>query len=232
MESSLPQKIVINTLTNAIDSLETASQSLDRNDPMKWKWFAFAIHHSLYQFCCRALHNGNYETLLKLGNKPDDGNLLKIGQSENLLESKTRKVRENKPAYLIEWVSTDKKFNENPSKKRKSNNKELLISFWSALARVQDSVFWMHRLSTTKAISLSESEWDSVIWLTNELRNKIQHFIPKTYILVDLDFIEPGIDFVNIIKRLVFDTHAISLPGEYEDRTEGTISDLLRKLNA
>jgi hypothetical protein len=40
----------IDEVENPIDSLETALQFLQREDNLKWKWIAIALHHSLYSF--------------------------------------------------------------------------------------------------------------------------------------------------------------------------------------
>jgi hypothetical protein len=50
MDNGATKIVKLNTLLNAIDSLETANKSLERKNPLKWKWFAFSIHHSLYQY--------------------------------------------------------------------------------------------------------------------------------------------------------------------------------------
>ena len=56
-----PYYISIDEKENAIDSLETTLSFLGRDDNLKWKWFAIALHHSLYSFCISALEHGNYE---------------------------------------------------------------------------------------------------------------------------------------------------------------------------
>jgi hypothetical protein len=163
----------------------------------------------------------------------DEGYLLKKGDSKHWLKSRKKKIRDGHPAYLIEWEETDDKPPKEMSSKIKNNNKrKKLIGFWSALARVQDPVYWMGRLTSSKAISLSDNEWNNVIWLTDELRNKIQHFIPQTYILVEEDFIEPGIVFANIIERLVFDTYTVQSPTQYKNRIQKSLQSLQSKLNA
>lgn len=234
MENNSDEIIKINTLINAIDSLETAERVLDRKEALKWKWFVFAIHHSLYQFCCKSLHNANYTTLLKHSHQTDKGILLQKEDSNYWLKSRKKKIRDDHPAYIIEWRKTDDKPPANSklrNEQKKKNKDEKLIGFWSVLARVQDPIYWMGRYSSSKSITLSEAEWDNVIWL-NELRNELQHFIPKTLILVEEDFIEPGMAAINIIERLVFETYTIHCPKKYKYQIQDSLKSLRKNINA
>jgi hypothetical protein len=197
----------INGVENAIDSLETAVSFLDRNDNLKWKWIAISLHHSLYSFCVASLKNSNFTNVLSAIN---DGNLyIKKGNDERW--KKSRKImRKNCRGYTIEWEYT----NEEPiSKSTGKLNKEgenKLIGFWTALARVQDQTLWMGQLMCTKALVLTESEWQSIQWATEQVRNATVHFIPK-YLAISIPSVKnASLDILRVIEFLALESYSVA----------------------
>jgi hypothetical protein len=205
----------ISVVENAIDSLETAVTFLNRSDNLKWKWIPIALHHSLYSFSIACLENGNYECVLSNGRDDDKNTFIKQGDDEKWKRSLIIR-RPNSHAYTIRWEYTE----DEPiyNKSGESNDRPLkksgkLISFWTALARVQDQTFWMGRLTCTKALTLTEEEWKHIEWLTIEIRNGLLHYVPRSR-SVNLDLIKRAcsdvsraIEFLALSSKAVVYTH-------------------------
>ncbi|NWF89928.1 MAG: hypothetical protein HXY50_10760 [Ignavibacteriaceae bacterium] len=217
---------------NAIDSLETALQFLVRNDNLKWKWFAFAIHHSLYSFCISALENGNYENVLYKG-KEDNWVVSFLNHSEKKISRIVpffiRKYKT--PAFRITWEIISELPTSKSNKKQKIS-KDNLIGFWTALARVQDQYFWMGRLSCSKAVQISDAELEDIVWLAEAVRNDLTHFVPKSYAIDILSIINSSQIILNKIEFLAFQSHSI-LFVDYDKsiaRIQTAITSLREKL--
>lgn len=225
--------VEFDTFTNAFDSLKTATTVLEWGHNRKWKWFAISIHHALYMFCTNALHFGNYELLLKRGSHADRGIFIQIGNNDRLLKSSIEYVRENQPAYQIIWEETDE---DPPRRRRREDNrrKDWLINVWSAIARVNDGIFWMNRMMYTEPVEITDEEWDALIFLTNKIRNKLAHFVPRTYILHVDDFRMNGLHVLNVLRKVIIDSRAVDYPvdntDEWMERTEQLIDELAGKL--
>ncbi len=223
-----PNVLYIDTNENAIDSLETALLLSERNDNLKWKWIAFALHHSLYSFCISALENGNYENVLYKG-KEDEWI---VSFSNEKIEKKSRIVpfhikKYKTPAFRIEWES----INKLPEKKKRIDKKILtdnLIGFWTALARVQDQYFWMGRLHSQKAVQISDDELEQIVWLSEAVRNDLTHFVPKGYSIGIKRIITASKVMLAKIDFLVFESFSI-LFVDYE-RSRRRIRDAIDKL--
>jgi hypothetical protein len=198
----------LNEVENAIDSLETAVSFLDRNDNLKWKWIAFALHHSLYSFCVACLVNGNYENVLTSGRDDDKTHFCKLGIDRKWKKSK-RVNRPKSDGYTIEWSYTEEEPTVNPVGTQKGHRKENLIGFWTALARVQDQVFWMGRMVHTKALMLSEDEWQSLEWLTSQVRNGCVHFVPKGLAVSIKSMQKASLDILRTIDFLSLQSYAV-----------------------
>ncbi|HXG06070.1 MAG TPA: hypothetical protein VNI77_01950 [Nitrososphaera sp.] len=198
----------LNEVENAIDSLETAVTFLQRNDNLKWKWVAFALHHSLYSFCIACLVNGNYENVLSGGKNDDQDHFCLMGNDVKWRKSRRIK-RPNSGGYTIEWSYTDEEPRINPARTAESLRKQNLIGFWTALARVQDQVFWMGRMVHTKPLVLSEDEWQSIEWLTNQVRNGCVHFVPKNLAVSIPSVKKASLDILRAIEFLALESYAI-----------------------
>jgi len=201
----------IDTTENAIDSLETCLHILERKDNLKWKWVAFALHHSLYSFSIAALENGNYENVLE--KDPRDIWTVWFGNNKPKRSKKDLFfIKEYpKPAFRYIWEEVDI---EPPNEKRSRENnekkkKEKLIGFWTALARIQDDFFFMGRLSCSKAVKISDPELELICWLTEMVRNDLTHFIPKGYTIGIYSIIEASKVVIRVIEDLVFNSYTI-----------------------
>lgn len=224
----------INEVENATDSLETAVQFLHRQDNLKWKWIAIALHHSLYSFCIAALVCENYTNVLQKGKNEDNGRFCKIG--DNWKKSKTvpRSTKPNEPRYTIQWEDTDEKPPEIDRKQMKKENLlkikkrgYRLIGFWTALARVQDPVLWMGCLIHSQALTLSGSQWESITWLHEAVRNNLIHFVPMLFVIPISDIKTACKDVLDVIEFLTFKSNQILYRDE---KQEEKIAEAIKRL--
>lgn len=202
----------LDEVENAVDSLETAVAFLARSDNLKWKWIAFAMHHSLYSFSIACLVNGNYDNVLS-NDKNDDNNQYCIMGNDSKWKKSKRVKKYNGPGYVIEWEDTDEIPAEASSKEieemEKKKHRRQLIGFWTALARVQDSYYWMGRSVITRAVKLSDEEWKSIKWLTNSVRNDLMHFVPKLLSVSIRSVKKACLDLLRVIEFLALDSGAL-----------------------
>lgn len=206
-----PNALYVDEKENAIDSLETALSFFDREDNLKWKWVVIALHHSLYSFCIGSLEQGNYEQVLSKGRDDDKEVYVRCGNDK---PRKSRVVpflikKYKTPAYRIEWDEVEKFPELEATRGKKKRNKEKLISFWTALARVQDDYYWMKRFVHSKAVKISDEELESICWMSEKVRNDLTHFIPKSYGIGILSIIEAARVVLKVIEFLVFESHTI-----------------------
>ena len=225
----------VNALSNAVDSLETAAQLIQRSDVFKWKWVAFAIHHALYSFAIHALTKGNYEWVLSCGRSSDsdNGRFWKRGNEVNWWRSKRQPFPGFRGAYRIVWEET----NEEPPASRPSDETSLshlargkLIGFWTAFARIQDER-WMGGTVISHPVSISDDEFRNIAWLTERVRNDLQHFVPK-YLGIEIAGIVVGTSAtVRVIENLVFGTNTIWFHDEQQkERIRNAVAQLRANL--
>ncbi len=196
----------VTEIENTVDSIEVAEVFLDRSDEYRWKWISFALHHALYSLCVASLVRGNYKVVLKSqGN--DANHYFRRDSHDKWRKSKIIR-RDDCPYYTIEWNEIE---NNPPQYESQSNKKpkidQQLISFWSALARVQDQEYWMGRLYGINALKLTESQVKNIVWLAVEVRNALMHFIPKSYGISLLDLKAAFIDIIEVIEFLAFESN-------------------------
>lgn len=204
----------IDEVENAIDSLETAIQFLQREDSLRWKWIAISLHHSLYSFCIAALVCGNYTNVLEKRKNEDNGRFCKTGDDLKWRKSKIAK-RNRGPGYTIQWEYIDEEPppEKNWEQRRKENlpkiGKHKLIGFWKALARVQDPVWYMGRYVHSQALTLSESQWESITRLHEDVRNDLIHFVPMSLVMSVSEIQKPCNDILDVIEFLAFRSNQI-----------------------
>ena len=228
-----PYYISIDEKENAIDSLETALSFLGRDDNLKWKWFVLALHHSLYSFCVSSLEHGNYEQVLSKRYNDDEDLYVKFGNDQPRKSKIVPFFIKNykTPAYRIEWEVVES-FPENKKIKKNKKKKEKLISFWTALARVQDDYYWMRRYIHTKAVKINDEELHSICWLSEQVRNDLMHFIPKGYSIDILSIIAASKIVLSIIEFLVLKSYAVNFFDfeKSQKRVKETLESIWKKL--
>ena len=221
----------VTEIENTIDSIKTAVVFLDRRDEYKWKWISFALHHALYSLCVASLVHGNYEVVLK-SHGDDSKHHFKRGMHDKWKKSKIIR-RDDSPYYTIEWEEIEDNPPQTKCKPTKKIKRNQLISFWSALARVQDQEYWMGRLGGIKALELTDSQVNNIIWLVVEVRNDLMHFIPKSYGISIKDLKAAFIDIIKIIEFLAFESNPFlfSLKPEVEVPLKEAINNFKQKID-
>ena len=143
--------------------------------------------------------------------------------TENWKKSNKQSIG-NMGAYILKWSEIngapqfDKKI-----KKQKSGK---LISFWTAVARVQDGEFYMNRIMDQKPLILSSKELKSIEKL-NFYRNEFTHFIPTSYAMSIEEFKEICFNTIRPIEFLAFEAnHFIYYEGNQKERIQSAISKL------
>jgi hypothetical protein len=213
----------IDVRLNAIDSLETATAFLQWKDHLKWKWVAIAIHHALHSFCVGALECGNPDWVISSGSRTDDvGHFWRRGDEKRWSKSERVKFG-NGPAYRIAWHETDEQPYEHKGKTRR---REDLISFWTALARIQDDR-WMGRSVVSRPVRISDEELKAIQWLALRVRNELVHFVPK-FSGISIDGIWSGCQAaLDAIESLVFESNTLwHVDAEGKDRIRIAIAAL------
>ncbi len=220
----------IDAVENAVDSLETTISYFERNDNLKWKWIVFSLHHALYMFCTVNLEGGNFHQVITNGYNDDENNYFQKG-NERWKKSKRIK-RNNSPGYTIQWELIEGEPQFKTSVKQ-SKRKDKLISIWTALARVQDKEFWMGRYVHSKAIFLTDEQWLSLEWLTENVRNQLTHFIPMG-LSIPVDSLKNAcVDVINVIEQLAFNTgQVIYMDLGIKDRIKNSIEILKKYLES
>ena len=219
------EQFTVDEVLNALDSLETASWFLDRADAYKWKWIAIALDHALYGFCVSAVAIHDPFNVLK--ETSDDGHMFER-PGQGWRRSKRVKI-DGSPAYRIEWEPCDPPPEspeelEPPDQRINRLLKGDLIGFWTALARAQDSVLWMARMSNTRPLCLSDDQMRRIWRLHEFVRNELVHFVPKTNRFQVKGIQDVSKDIINAIGFLVFQSFAVhSFKQDIRDRTKRAI---------
>ena len=221
----------VNPLSNALDSLETAAQLIQRPDAFKWKWVAFAIHHALYSFAINALTGGDFVRVLSHKRSSDDDKdcFWKRGEEVKWWRSRRQPFPKFRGAYRIVWEET----NEEPPVSRPSNESSLslltngkLIGFWTAFARILDER-WMGGSVISRPVSVSDNEFRDIAWLTAKARNDLQHFVPKHWGIEIAGIVAGTSATVRVIEDLVFGTHTVWFhDAEQKERVRNAIVQL------
>jgi len=207
---------------------------------LKWKWIAISLHHSLYSFCIAALVCGNYTAVLgkEEGKKEDDGRFLQKGDDLKWRKSKIvpRSTKPKEPRYTIQWEYTDEEPAEKNLKEMWIENllkdrKYKLIGFWTALARVQDPIWYMGRYVHSQALTLSESQWENITRLHEDVRNGLIHFVPMSLVMSVSEIQKACKDVLDIIEFLAFKSNQILYRNEKQkDRIAEAIKSLRQSL--
>ncbi|MGA2668613.1 MAG: hypothetical protein ABSF32_06805 [Ignavibacteria bacterium] len=232
-DNTFKDYLYLDTLENAIDSLEMVNSCLSLEHYNKWKWIIIAMHHSLYSFCIANLQGTSPNEVTSKMFDEDDNVYAKRGD-EKWKKSKINCTKYGFGSYTISWEEIE---GEPPItiKENKKNKpyKEKLIPFWTAIARVQSYFFWMSTYIHSKEITLTEDEWESIIWL-NDFRNLLIHFIPTSIAYHKNNFIGHFNNCIDVIERLVFKTNQIHFYLDRDNdkkRIQGSINQIRTKLD-
>lgn len=177
-----------------------------------------------------ALENGNPDNVeaFKSDGAGDRNQYIKFDNSP-ILRSSTQKIGKG-PAYRIIWNQADS-FPQKANSIEPSNYPKL-INFWSALARIQDDCFWMHRSIDTKALQLTEKQLEDIQWVTLKLRNEFVHFLPKGYLMDTKEIQSALVTFVNAISFIAFESASLLwFKEEWYNQTKEAIHTLSKNLS-
>ena len=217
--------LYIDSKENPIDSLETALFFLEkRDDNLKWKWVVLSLHHALYSFSVANLEGSNYREVLTSSYDDDSNIYVKKGNDS---WKKSNIVITKSPFYKIIWTDVIEPPTNN--KKTKKKNKEKLISFPTAIARVQDGYSWMGRYIISKPLTLDGLELDAIYKL-NYWRNDFTHFIPMGLAVSINDIRDICRPVLRIIKFLALKTgQIIYIDNDSEQRIIEVINELEKR---
>ena len=214
--------MTIDSVENAVDSLESILSFLERTNNIKWKWILFSLYHSLYMFCVINLTGSNYKQVLRNYNNED--NRIQVRKGNDSWKISKRVKRESGKGYTIEWVTLNtqpetlnpQQVNEQNPNIIENNKDEFLISIYTALARVQDGYIWMSRDPISKPLVLTNEECDSIDQLVY-FRDKFQHFIPVMWSYEIDIFKKICLDVLRVIEFLALETNQIDYYEDYEN---------------
>ncbi len=222
----------LDSVENAIDSLDNIIYLLNRKSNLKWKWIIIALHHSLYNFSICNIEGSNYQfnVLKQKGNNEDEGRFVRFG-NHNFKKSK---IKKRGFGYLIEWVEATegevKQFENMKPRSVEFNKKEYIIGFWTVLARIQDSYYWMKRSTISKAVEITDEEWESIT-LLNEYRNSFMHYIPMGWTIDINDFKKIVKNVLNVIEKVALNTRQIMYYDfDSRNKVEEIINEIKKQL--
>lgn len=211
--------IIVNTFSNATDSILRSAEFVVCEDEFRWKWVAIALHHALYSTAIAALEHHLSPQLWKKGGggkDQDKGHLCQVGNAP-WMKSRTEEIS-GTPAYRIIWEPTDERptgdHSSEPLIKKALNptGKEQLISLWTALARVMDGHYWMGSYAISSPLKLSDDGIRRIVWLSIEVRNNLAHFQPKINAIFVPDICQAGLVILKALRFLIFESQTILPP--------------------
>lgn len=228
-ESEKKEFLIINTFSNPFDSLLFIKEQLStQNTTMTWKWIIIAAYHSLYMFCIDALHFGNPDDVTS-SSKEDVFRYVKMG-NDLPMKMEIVKYEGLEHAFQIKWKYVSEEEFSTVLKNTSSNAKDEernLISFWTALARIQDNVVFMKRFVFTKGITISLKEMQLLEYLYY-YRNEIMNFVPSTSLITVEEIKLWIIVALGIIKRIVMESKTIDF--FFEDVKEKDVSNIIDEI--
>lgn len=212
------QHMIIDEIANAVDSLFVATEFIGKDSPFKWKWVAFALHHSLYSFCISVLVNSNFDRV-QANNKENEVRYFSHDFKNYFKLSK--RCYNSRPYFRLEC---EKILEDNVPKESKNSDtkgKKKLIGFWTALARVMEGNYWMGSFTNSKPLELSDEELEQIYNVVEYVRNDLVHFNPKIK-GIDIGELKKELSiFIRAIKFLIKESNTLPL-----SRTDSCICKL------
>jgi hypothetical protein len=155
---------------------------------MKWKWVVIATQHALYSFCVAALAVRSPVLVVVPRRKRDE-------------------LSEDEWANVIRWAEMGDEI-ELSARERRSLWRNI-ISFNTALDRIQDGEYWMAQMFGAKPVSITKAEFKNLNWLNEEARNALIHFEPSQLILEIRKLKQACLDALRVIEFLVRDSNML-----------------------
>lgn len=162
--------IRLSTEKNLFENLKFIIFLFENNYEQKWFWSIIALDQAIYTFCIGVLLNGNPDNV-KMSGHDKDGKFIFGRDSNDHFKQKIHYVFNKKlPPYIISWEPTNEEV--------KNSHGNMLIGFWTAMARVQDFQFWRY-IEPYRKVEFSIEEWKSLLEIHLNYRNDLVHFDPK-----------------------------------------------------
>lgn len=172
------EKLVLDGIENATDSLQKAAAFAVSDDPMKWKWLPLTIDHALYTAAISCLA---YDLCFVMENSFGRWSPDAVSPAKFLKEHKQHVVFNGKKLRgprRITWKNGDNSTSQSNKRGHKPLLERHLIRFWTALARVQDGRFFMSHYCITKPLVLTDEDMYWLLILHDKLRNHLIHYKP------------------------------------------------------
>ncbi len=210
--------------TNALDSLETAAMFIQREGDLRWKWICLAIHDALYGFCVVSLSHGGPVDITE---SRETNCTVQIGDDPPLRPRNEFLPGRTSGPYRIRWEPCVRLLEEtfDPERLFEQSRKRNLIGFWTAIARIQDSTFWMSRYTIGQAITLTDQELTTLEVLHRHIRNQIVHFRPMICVFRGVGVAVTTC--LHIIDFLVFSSNTVLVvDDDYRQRVRASLDTL------
>ncbi|MEW6237925.1 MAG: hypothetical protein AB1656_21260 [Candidatus Omnitrophota bacterium] len=136
-------------------------------------------------------------TLYKLG----DGGWKKIQKTK--INGCKRAWRFSEPIDILEEELHD-------FEKRSQKVDNFLHGFYDLLAMIQ-SEYFMKRYVMSKTISINDEDMKTLEWLHEKVRNEVEHFIPKIYLVDSHDLLEASMLCLEISHFLLFESGNVTI---------------------
>jgi hypothetical protein len=122
--------------------------------------------------------------------------------------------------------------NEDEGRFRKIGQHKLIDSR-TALERVQDPVWYMGKYPPiSQALTLTDSQWESITRLHEDVRNGLIHFVPMSLVMSVSEIQKPCKDILDVIEFLAFRSNQILYRDKMsqKERIAKAIKDLRESL--
>jgi hypothetical protein len=220
-----------NELDNAVDYLEMVSYFFEEiHTPWKWKWIAISLHQALYTFMISALAGTDpaHSVIERdITNNPNSHNA-RVGAA-HALWSEGKTIQE----IATELENTAKVIKADALRKKKKTEQEIakelenathlkvtpksvekllrekpfVISFEKALMLIQRTDELPK--NNINPLQLTKVETKQIARLKDNIRNEFEHFTPRTWIMMDLQY------FSQVVRPVLRVIHFIALESNY-----------------
>jgi hypothetical protein len=201
----------INEFDNLIDNLEMAVHFIEVPLPYKWKWVIIAMHQALYGALITTLQSTDHrQTVIdRTGNKGQAITLHIDGVPIPAIAAQLKKSEDQ----IVEWIT-------NP----------YLISLDEALRRVKEQKY-LPSFDNAMALVTTKEEDEAIKRLTDEFRNKFEHFTPTGWIIYTS--IMPPIvrHSIRVISFLQFESNCVHHSEEREKRIKAALARIDKLLS-
>lgn len=144
-------------------------------------YFRIAIesHNLLLRTMVEVLRGTSNDIVTNKFSDKEKRMLFKVGNKPEVLIQKSA-VNKCKKAWRFSAPQETKTNRMNNNLARDFENSDYLIGFYDLLAMIQCDYFMKYH-TQAKTIKISDEELAGLEWLHEEIRNKYEHFVPKSF---------------------------------------------------